>query len=68
MLKLSHISTRVRRDRLNCDLDLLPDAFWPSNYPNMNYNSANGLKFIYGNLTDTDIREIPARTNMTIGA
>jgi hypothetical protein len=53
---------------LNCDLDLLPDAFWPSNYPNMNYNSANGLKFIYGNLTDTDIREIPARTNMTIGA
>jgi hypothetical protein len=55
-------------NRLNCDLDLLPDAFWPSNYPNMNYNSANGLKFIYGNLTDTDIREIPARTNMTIGA
>ncbi|MBU6159361.1 MAG: T9SS type A sorting domain-containing protein, partial [Bacteroidetes bacterium] len=52
----------------NCDLDLLPDAFWPFNYPNKDYLSASGIKFIYGNLTNTDITDNPSRTFATIGA
>ena len=52
----------------NCDLDLLPDTFWPFNYPNKDYLSASGIKFIYGNLANTDITDNPSRTFATIGA
>jgi hypothetical protein len=56
------------QDRASCDLDLLPDAFWPTSYPNFSYPSASGTKFTYTGLTNTDIKNIPSRTYVTIGA
>lgn len=55
---------------VNCDLDLLQDVFWPTSFPNLNYLTGTGTKFIYPNLAEnnTDIKNIPSRSLWTIGA